>query len=333
MGPELLLIRSFRLGFLLFSSGLVYPSMAQELNSFSNGEVADAEKINSNFQVLDQRLDGVEEALAAPIFNDNSLLDWGALGFETVNIDCDSDPTDFEKKWRLIGEKRGRVTVNVSGTCVLTEESYFFIFSQHVILDGGSVDRASCRSQATIRLPESVGSELSIDASNNASLFLFCLNFEAKNSVTLWGFGNAYLRTFAGVETANNNLRIDLRAGSTFRSNSLLPYIAKLSLLSGSVVELAPQTSIAIGEVIARGNSSISVLNGDGGLDLFQAYLEGGSSIDFTSTTYADIEKVIARQKSFISYSGSGDFSVEECTLTSGAEIFNNDQRVEVCPN
>ena len=305
---------------------------AQDLHTFSNGEVADADKVNSNFQALDQRLEAVEESIA-PRFGENSLEDWGAVGFDTIDIDCASDPTDFEKKWGLIGEKRGRVTVNVSGTCVLTEESYFFIFSQHVILDGGSIDRASCRSQATIKLPESVGADLSIDASNNASLFLFCINFEATDSVILWGFGNAYLRTFAGVDTTNDNLIIDLRAGSTFRSTSPLPYVARLSLLSGSVVELGPQASIAIGLIAARGKSSISVLGGDGGLNLSEAYLEGGSSVDFTSTSYVDIEQVTARQKSFVSYSGSGAFSVATCSLTAGAEIFNNDQRVEVCPN
>ena len=313
---------------------LIFPALgsAQDLHTFSNGEVADADKVNSNFQALDQRLEAVEER-AAPRFGENSLEDWGAVGFETIDIDCGSDPSDFEKKWGLIGEKRGRVTVNVSGTCVLTEESYFFIFSQHVILDGGSIDRSSCASRATIRLPESVGSSLSIDASNNASLFLFCLNLEAANTVTLWGFGNAYLRTFAGVGAANNNLRIDLRAGSTFRSTSPLPYISRLSLLSGSVVELATTPNTVIGEIFARGNSTISFLGGDGGLDLSQAYLEGGSSIDFTSTSYVNIGQVTARQTSFISYTGSGAFSIEACALTSGAEIFNNDQRVEVCPN
>ena len=131
----------------------------------------------------------------------------------------------------------------------------------------------------------------------------------------------------------NNNLRIDLRAGSTFRSTSSLPNIDRISLLSGSVVELATPSNKAIGEIVARGNSSISFLGGEGGLDLSKAYLEGGSSIDFTSTSDVNIEQVTARQKSFVSHSGSGAFSIEACALTAGAEIFNNDQRVEVCPN
>lgn len=314
---------------------LAFPVLtsAQDLHTFSNGEVADADEVNTNFQTLEQRIEAVEQKQESPFFGRNSLEDWGAVGFETIDVDCVSDSADFEKKWGLIGKKRGRVAVNVSGTCVLSEESYFFIFSQHVILDGGSTDRNSCASRATIKLPDTVGSSLSIDASNNASLFLFCLSLEATDTVTLWGFGNAYLRTFAGVDAANNNLRIDLRAGSTFRSTSALPYITRLSLLSGSVVELATPLHVAIGQITARGKSTISFLGDEIGVDLMQAYLEGGSSIDFTSTTYVDIEQVTARQKSFISYSGPGDFSVEECTLTSGAEIFNNDQRVEVCPN
>lgn len=306
---------------------------AQELHTFSNGELADADKVNSNFQNLDQRLEAVEKSSAPLFFGDNSLEDWGAVGFETIDIDCGSDPQDFEKKWGLIGEKRDRVTVNISGTCVLSEESYFFIFSQHVILDGGSIDRSSCASRATIRLPESVGSSLSIDASNNASLFLFCLNLEATDTVTLWGFGNAYLRTFAGVDTATNNLRIDLRAGSTFRSTSDLPYITRLYLQSGSVVELATPPSTAIGEIVARGNSTVSFLGGEGGLDLMQTYLGEGSSINFIGTKDVNIGQLTATRKSFVSYTGLGDFSVGACELSSGAEIFDFNQRVEVCPN
>ena len=42
---------------------LIFPVLgsAQDLHTFSNGEVADADKVNSNFQALDQRLGAVEE--------------------------------------------------------------------------------------------------------------------------------------------------------------------------------------------------------------------------------------------------------------------------------
>ena len=48
------------MGYLLLSLLLIFPSLAsaQELHTFSNGEVADAEKINDNFQYVIENATG-----------------------------------------------------------------------------------------------------------------------------------------------------------------------------------------------------------------------------------------------------------------------------------
>ncbi len=55
---------------LLLTLPLLFPTAlsSQELHTFSNGEVADAEKINENFVDVDQRLRAIEDALQSVPF-------------------------------------------------------------------------------------------------------------------------------------------------------------------------------------------------------------------------------------------------------------------------
>ena len=121
----------------LFAALLTLISSAgftQELNTFSNGDVADANLINDNFMTIDQRLKSIEQSSVTSASGSNSLEDWGAVGFDTVVIDCDVDSAELEKKWSEIGKKKGRVVVDIMGTCVLSQDlTNLFIFSQSLV--------------------------------------------------------------------------------------------------------------------------------------------------------------------------------------------------------
>ena len=228
---------------------------------------AKAAEIKANLDTIveesnkqDSRLDALE---TPQVFEDNVLSVWGAKGFDTIHADCDANPNALQEKWGLIGEKRSRVAVKISGACLI-DERFLFIFSQHVILDGGakifSIDEArQCDTRATIKMLESSGNGFTIDTSNNASLFLFCLNLEAKDFVTLEGYGNAYIRTFVGVSAVNDNLEVGLVANSTFRNNDALSAednsLLALQLTEGSTAALR---SASIGALRLLGRSSVT---------------------------------------------------------------------------
>ena len=168
----------------------------------------------------DSRLDALE---SPQVFEDNVLSVWGATGFDNIYADCDANPNALQEKWESISEKRDRVAVKISGTCLI-DEPVLHIFSQHVILDGGAktfsyYGNRQCESQATIKMLESSGNGFGLDTSNNASAFLWCLNLDAKDYVELLGFGHAYIRTFTGVSAVNENLNVYLYANSSFRNN------------------------------------------------------------------------------------------------------------------
>jgi len=79
---------------------LVAQSIAQELHTFSNGEVADAEKINENFGLLRDMTGGAEISVVA---------------------NCTEDPYAFSRLWTDKSSYRN-VTFHVSGDCEVSEE-------------------------------------------------------------------------------------------------------------------------------------------------------------------------------------------------------------------
>ena len=250
-------------------------------------------------------------ALESPqVFEDNVLSVWGATGFDTIYADCDANPNALQEKWGLIGKKRSRVAVKISGTCLI-DERFLFIFSQHVILDGGAKifsigEPRQCETRATIKMLESSGNGFTIDTSNNASLFLFCLNLEAKDFVTLEGYGNAYIRTFVGVSAVNDNLEVGLVANSTFRNNDALS-AEDNSLLALQLTE---------GSTAALRSASIGSLR-----------LYGRSSVTFSAPTNVLINNLTGQHRSTITVTGlsteeGAGISLGDCVLTTESVFF-----------
>ena len=81
---------------LLFSTSVP----AQELHTFSNGEVADAEKINENFELLRHMTAGAQTS---------------------VEANCTEDPDAFASSW-VDKSSFKNISFNVIGDCVVTDE-------------------------------------------------------------------------------------------------------------------------------------------------------------------------------------------------------------------
>ena len=254
----------------------------------------------------DSRLDALE---SPQVFEDNVLSVWGATGFDTVYADCDANPNALQEKWGLIGKKRSRVAVKISGTCLI-DERFLFIFSQHVILDGGakffSIGEArQCETRATIKMLESSGDGFTIDTSNNASLFLFCLSFEAKDAVVLEGYGHAYIRTFTGVSAVNENLDVYLNANSTFRNND---------------AQNAEDNSLRLLQLAERSTAALRSAS------ITKLSLIGRSSVTFTAPKNVLIDTLHALHQSTVIVDGvSSDegagVTIGECALTTESAL------------
>ena len=196
---------------------------AQTLHTFSNGEIADAEKINETHQYLLEKASGGRDIAFQETY-------WGG-GWESIFIDCDADPMALQNRWPEVSEARNRVSVTVSGTCTITTQ--LRISGQQVYLNSGDQELSACDAPATIRA-ESAGRFL---VSNAGGLLMHCLSLDSLSDFTLHAATNSSIRTDTGVVATNDNLRIRLRAASVYRTFSTRN-IKELELRSGSVAEL-----------------------------------------------------------------------------------------------
>ena len=247
-----------RFSVILLSVLLSTGAAAQALHTFQNGEVADADQINENFQVLQEQLAGKSNI---PQYQSNG---WASTGWEAIYVDCDANAGALEESKDAIERGKNRVQVIIKGTCVLTDS--FSISSQHVFLDGGgegSTDLFTCTSSATIR---GVGgpdprASLSLYVRNGGTLLMRCLNLESDNTALLAAYTGSAIRTDGGVNATNGNLSVVLR-NSLFRTFFNRHY-ESISLDSGAYAEINPNgisgsTPFSLGDVTVRARSSLT---------------------------------------------------------------------------
>ena len=115
--------------FLLISSTL---ASAQELHTFSNGEVADAEKINENFRILEEEFGLLSSAIPSGI---GAVFD--EEGYAVVSVDCTSN-TDAFADAAEENRRVSKVHFKVSGSCA----GYINLTNQVIIISGTDTDGA-----------------------------------------------------------------------------------------------------------------------------------------------------------------------------------------------
>ncbi|MDA7584974.1 putative glycoside hydrolase [Luminiphilus sp.] len=223
---------------------------AQQLHTFSNGEVADANKINQNFQALMEPQLGYLDA-------DNP--------YKRVKIDCSLNSSALAEQWNALAIY-DRLEIEITGECVMTS---VVIQSRSVRFTGAyGPSYAECASDGTsaLRLERS----LEVTA---GSLFLQCLELRGSSSIGINLYANAYARLDDGFIVADG-----ISLNSRVRNNSTLRAFVPLDLGTirveyGSVVQMY---GIGLFDELIPINIESLFLNGDGNFICFAC---GGGDI------------------------------------------------------
>jgi hypothetical protein len=176
---------------------------AQSLTTFRNGDVADAEEINSNFSALDSRLQNLESVDAG-----TAATQFGV--FKVVSVDCSENAAALVEAYDAIYQT-SHIHFIVSGRCDGPDGRGVGQLGKHYMITGGELG-FPCPTP----LP-SISNEASVILDATAgSLFLECLQFDS--SVFISSFANGYIRLQnISVAQSEQTITIDVRSNSTLR--------------------------------------------------------------------------------------------------------------------
>ena len=225
-------------------------SAAQDLVEFENGQIANADDMNANFQNLDDRLTSVE-ALTSLL--EYSELDGLVGGWQVITVDCSEDPAALSNEAVLKGS--GRLRIKLFGTCELSQD--FLITGQKLLLDGGDLDSggSECATKASIRFPDQGDNQSLRFTLNSASvLYLKCVTLEARDGIQLSAYSNSYIRTEYGVTAPIGGISISVSANSLFRTFYPINVTA-LSIQRASNAEVYAGSGVELGSVVVSQSS------------------------------------------------------------------------------
>ena len=231
---------------------LIFPMavLAQDLVEFENGQVADADDMNANFQTLDERLTNIEDQAAQIEYSElNGLVG----GWQVITVDCSEDSTALSNERVLQGSDRLRI--KLFGTCELSQD--FLITGQKLMLDGGDLDSggSECATKASVRFPDQ-GDNQSLRFTLNSSsvLYLKCVTLEARDGVQLSAYSNSYIRTEYGVTAPSGGIAVSVSANSLFRTFYPIS-ITVLSIQRASSAEVYAGAGAELGSVFVSQSS------------------------------------------------------------------------------
>lgn len=226
------------------------PLSAQDLVEFQNGQVADADDMNANFQNLDDRLTSLE-ALTSQL--EYSEMDGLVGGWQVITVDCSEDSAALSNEAVIKGSERLRI--KLFGTCELSQD--FLITGQKLLLDGGDLDSggSECATKASIRFPDQGDNQSLRFTLNSASvLYLKCVTLEARDGVQLSAYSNSYIRTEYGVTAPSGGISISVSANSLFRTFYPIN-VTELAIQRASSSEVYAVTGLELGSVIVSQSS------------------------------------------------------------------------------
>jgi hypothetical protein len=178
--------------------------------TFSNGEVADADAVNGNFQSLDGRISSLE---SVPIDASASAAA-GSFGLPQLDVDCTTNPSALQDAW-------GRILISSPIAVILTggckePQGGITLGGQTIALSGGGDNLGECTA-ATLLPADPANPNLTLYLNFNSSLWLNCLQLGTGGNVQIAGFASDYLR-MQGVKKGGGELTVELRNGGVFRS-------------------------------------------------------------------------------------------------------------------
>lgn len=237
--------------FVFILSLFIFPlSIAQDLVEFENGQIADADDMNGNFQNLDDRLTSLEDLTSQLEYSElNGLVG----GWQVKTVDCSEDSAALSNERVLQGSDRLRV--KLFGTCELSQD--FLITGQKLLLDGGDLDSggSECATTARIRFPDQGDNQyLRFTLNSSSVLYLKCVTLEARDGVQLSAYSNSYIRTEYGVTVPSGGFSISVSANSLFRTFYPIN-VTSLSIRRASSAEVYADTGLELGSVLVSQSS------------------------------------------------------------------------------
>ena len=285
---------------------------AQDLVEFENGQVANADDINTNFQILNDNL--------ATVYDDPSNREnqWHRL---YIDVDCTEDSSALETAYTETLNK-DRLVFSITGTCVFQDA--LDIAARYISITGPlTEDYSDCATPMPVLvtqggLESDYGTNILVN--NSGSLNLNCITLgdpeRDDGSALVQAFANSMIRMDRIVEAVDGGiLTVNVRQAGLFRylgygqdhgfSGALYSRMGKSELYGGA-------TNISF--LVLRNGSKFNCHVCGGSLDFVA--LEDGSSMYFRPI-YGDvlINEASLEPGSQI-YAGSyNDFDVTISTL------------------
>lgn len=290
-------------------------------HTFNNGEVADAAKINDNFNALDGRLTTVESVTPDP-----STLANEQFGLARLSVDCTQDNTALQQAW---GEvlALGNVRIDIAGDCLEPNSPLggIDLGGHHVFISGKDPTTGLCNAKP--KLLDGGDNDVGIYLNLGASLWLECLQLGTTQNVLILSSAGDYLR-LDEVVAGSGTLNVWIRNNGLLRElgNSQL---SSLKLERGSVAEFNHSGTFAF---------SIPTVTLSDGSHLISRFAQGGTVQTLTlkngsAATFQQISggsvvvtDLTASGRSYVFESGSlgGTLSVTNApTLTQDSLIYN----------
>ncbi|MDB2667356.1 hypothetical protein N9Y71_03625 [Luminiphilus sp.] len=183
-------------------------TLSQDLVEFENGQVADADDINANFSLLDERLTAIEYAPSQETSTEPYTKGWAIY-----YADCAKNEWSLLDQWSDI-EKESRVIVKIEGTCVVdTITRISTVEAQALYLDGRDSE-GDCNSAGLKTSNDFLISQIG----NQSSLTLNCVALPALAFTDFRLSGQSSLRLLSVSSDVLPN--VNLRQASFFYNNS-----------------------------------------------------------------------------------------------------------------
>lgn len=184
----------------------------QDLVEFENGQLANADDINSNFQVLNDKLKMVFDD---PAERENQ---WNQL---YIDVDCSEDQYALQTAFSE-NLYKDRIAFVIEGVCVFDQA--LDIASRFISFEGETnADGATCVSPKPqlITGADVEGEQTDILVNNSGNLLLSCVTLgdadRSDGRAVVQAFANSMIRMDRVVESPTGNLVVNVRQASLFR--------------------------------------------------------------------------------------------------------------------
>jgi len=234
------------------AAGLSLLASAQELNEFRNGQVADANALNENFQRLKQ---------GADFYDDASYYEYH---LKNIPVDCSEDASALDAAWNDTLHL-ARVRYTLKGVCeapspIFNAKGDSVLSGTLPVVNGGRVVQLTGSCTAPSPSARLVLDQYGLVANNGGTLLVTCL--ELSNSPSIRVYANSYLRVQSVITGTDDRLSLYSFDGGVLRlfgrGEEVPSVIRNIQLTNGGVLRLGGAGNWNI-DRIATWDSTVAV--------------------------------------------------------------------------